>query len=125
MAKASVDQRTYIFFDSLKNGVSQAGTSESIFNNNYSVLNLEISGTTAISGYMEGCVNTVDGDGNPLTDAQCAWSKLNTINATTFEAGTTITNNGIYTISLTGIRRYRFVISSITGSGKITGVAQN
>lgn len=124
MPSIRTDKQIFPFFDSVKTPVTEAGTSESFHNNGFSTLILEISDATSISLTVEGCINILNTDGTAKTDEECTWSTLAVIGLGSYNVADAITDNGIYAIGINGTARVRVVVSAISGSATITGVAE-
>ena len=113
------------FFNSVKNPVSAAGTSDPVYNSGYDLLILEISGTvTAISLEVEGCINQLNGNGNQLDESDCDYSTLTVFKAEDYSMSTSVTDKGVYYVPINGRSRVRVKINSVTGDAIIVGALE-
>ena len=121
MIAARIDQVKFPFFK----GVSAAGSSD-IFNNIYcyNALTLEVSGSTAVSLKVQGCINTEDVNKQPIPDVNLEWTDLGIINLSDFSVTASATSNGIYSVTIAGIAKVRVVLESVTGSTTVIGVME-
>ena len=124
MPSIRADKQIFPFFDSVKTPVAAAGTSESFHNNGFSTLILEVSGAEGIKLTVEGCINILNTDGTTKTDAECTWTQLAVIDMSAYNVLEEVEGNGIFAIGINGNARVRVVISEISGSATITGVAE-
>lgn len=122
MPSIRVDKQIFPFFDSVKTPITAVGTSDSFHNSGFGLLSLEIAGDAA--GYVEGCINIVNADGSIKDDASCSWGKLAIINSQTLECGESFDDEGHYCIGINGMSRVRIVLTSVTGSVTIVGIAE-
>lgn len=127
MPSIRADKQVFPFFNSVKVPVTAAGTSDSFHNSGFDTLALEVSpsgssSSVTIEGYVEGCINIVAPDGTTLEDADCAWTQLALIDATLNKQ--TTFEQGIYFVGINGMARVRVVVTSISGSATIVGVAE-
>lgn len=124
MPSIRTDKQIFPFFDSVKTPVTAAGTSESFHNNGFATLILEVSDATSIKLSVEGCINILNTNGTTKTDEECTWTTLAAISLSGYEVLDEIDQNGIYAIGINGSARVRVVVSEISGSATITGVAE-
>ncbi len=124
MPSIRTDKQIFPFFDSVKTPVTEAGTSESFHNNGFATLILEVSDATSIKLTVEGCINILNTNGTTKTDEECAWTTLAAIDLSAYSVLDEISSNGIYAIGINGSARVRVVVSEISGSATITGVAE-
>ncbi len=124
MAGSNLNKKVFPFFNSVKNPVGKAGTSDAlILSYLYSSMNIEVSGVTSGDISVEGCINTLNPDGSVKTDEECSWSKLSLIDLNGMKTIDSIPGDGIYALGVDGMSRVRVVINSISGSATIVGVA--
>ena len=122
MPSIRMDKQIFPFFDSVKNPVSAAGTSDSFHNNGFGLITIEVTGTA--SGRVEGCINIINPDGTTKDDADCVWSTLGLINVENFSAVSSFTGTGHYAVGINGMARVRVVLTSVSGTATIVGVAE-
>ena len=96
------------------NNASSAETSQVATNTHQGeLLVLEVSATT-ISMTVQGIVDATEGN--------TEWHDLAVINAKTLTAEESITEPGIYYVSVDGVAKIRTVIESMTGTANVFGV---
>ncbi len=117
-----LDKQFYAFFNSQRNPVSAAGTSESYYNSGYSSMTIEVSGTDNINAHVEGCLSIENPDGTNKTDEQCSWTQLKLIDLSTLDQVNAMEAKGLYLLALCGCQRIRVVIDSIEGSATILSI---
>lgn len=110
-----------VFCNSVAQPITAATESSSFYNNQYEQLLVNISGVTALNLIVEGCVQYNDASGNILEDAECSWTTLSNINLQTLAFSTSINNNGLFAVNISGVIRLRIRVVSVTGSATITG----
>ena len=108
------------FFNSVKEKVSKAGISGSVYNGGYSLLTLELAGDGSLSCTTEGAINTIDGNSTDLKEDEMAWNAVLMFDSS-FNKVDSITGAGIYYVVVKGISRIRLNISKISGSFQIVG----
>lgn len=121
MPNLNLNVKIFPFFDSVKTPLTSDGTSDSFGNNGYDNLTLEVSGAGSGVFAVQGCVNTLNADGNPLDDEDCAWTTLAVINANSYSKATSIGANGIYYVGVHGVSRVRVAATSVSGPKTIVG----
>jgi hypothetical protein len=108
------------FFNSVKEKVSKAGISGSVYNGGYSLLTLELAGDGSLSCTTEGAINTIDGDSTDLKEDEMTWNAVLMFDSS-FNKVDSITGAGIYYVVVKGMSRIRLNISKISGSFQIVG----
>lgn len=121
MTNLNLNVQVFPFFDSVKNPLSENRTSDSFKNNGYDNMTLEISGTGSGTIVVQGCVNTLDANGNQKADADCSWVNLAALSASNLQKIESITEKGIYFIGVGGISRIRVNVTNISGTITIVG----
>ena len=124
MPSIRIDKQIFPFFDSVKNPISAAGTSESFHNNGFSTMIIEVDASGSASMTVEGCINIIESDGETKEDSDCTWTELAIINLSDYSVLSSITASGIYAVGINGTARVRIVCSSISGTATIVGVAE-
>lgn len=122
MSSIRLDKQIFPFFDSVKTPVTASGTSESFHNNGFGSMTIEVSG--AASGEIEGCINILNADGSVKADSACSWSSLAVVNLGDLSLSSSFSGIGHYSVSISGMARVRVVLSSVSGSVTIVGVAE-
>ena len=121
MANYNLNVHTVPFFDSVKEPLTEAGESKSVWNNGYDNLAIELSGTGSAALSIQGCVNTVNAQGEQLEDADCSWTSLSVLKASDYSQVQQIEANGIYYVGITGISRIRVKATNVSGQVTIVG----
>lgn len=121
MANFNLNSHIVPFFDSVKTPLTEAKASDSVWNNGYDNLSIEISGEGSATLVVQGCVNTVDANGQQLDDASVQWTDLGMISAKDYSSKTQLTEKGIYFVGIVGISRVRVNATSVSGSVTIVG----
>lgn len=121
MANFNLNSHVVPFFDSVKTPLTEAKASDSAWNNGYDNLSIEISGEGSATIVVQGCVNTVDANGQQLDDASVQWTDLGMISAKDYSSKTELTEKGIYFVGIVGISRIRVNATSVSGSVTIVG----
>lgn len=121
MVCQDMDVKIIPFFDSVKTPVSSSGISPSAWNvSGYKNLSLQFSGSaTAFSAEVEATINTIDGNGVNLTDAQCVWAPLTVVGLNGFGTSVNIASAGLYAVGVSGLSRVRVNLASVSG-GSLT-----
>ena len=121
MALGKLDQKKFPFFRE----TTSAGASD-IFDNYgcYGILTLEVSGATAISLKVQGCINVEDGDKKPIPEEDLEWTDMALINAGDFSVSSSASANGVYSVGISGLTKIRVVIDSVSGAATVIGVME-
>lgn len=121
MANSNLNTKIIPFFDSVKNPLTEAAVSKSFFNLGFDNFALEISGSGTATLTIEGCINTVNAQGEQMDDDDCTWTPLSTLSAKDYAKSSAISNKGIYYVGISGLSRIRVNVTSVTGSVIIVG----
>lgn len=121
MANFNLNVHIVPFFDSVKEPLTEAKASDSIWNNGYDNLSLEISGEGSTTVVVQGCINTVDAKGQQLADDQLQWTNLSMLDARDYSQKTSLTEKGIYYVGIVGVSRIRVNATSVSGNVTIVG----
>ena len=121
MANFNLNVHIVPFFDSVKNPLEETGESKSVWNNGYDNVAIELSGEGSATLVVQGCVNTINDKDEQLSDEDCSWSDLSTLNAKNYSQVEQIVNKGIYYVGITGISRIRVKATSVSGKVTIVG----
>lgn len=109
----------YVFQDTNNQIVGEYSTSVNVVN--IQTATLEVQGADTCSITVQGCVNDKEEDNiTPLDDENCQWTPLANISVKDYEITETITSDGIYYISLSGIQRIRLSVGDTTKTARIT-----
>lgn len=110
------------FYNSRKVPLTSIPTVEDTwFNSGADTFVIEVSGATTFGATVKGCVNYRDANNEKLPVADRPFSALKVINMSTMQTADTITTNGIYAVSVTGISNILIDIETLTGSVTIVG----
>lgn len=121
MANFNLNVTTFPFFDSVKHPLAESGISKSYWNNGYDNLTFEISGEGSGNIVVEGCVNTVNENGEQLADDELTWVPLSMLNASDYTQNAILTKKGIYFVGVLGISRVRVNATNVTGNLTLVG----
>lgn len=121
MANYNLNVQIVPFFNSVKTPLTETKVSDSVWNNGFDNLALEISGTGTGTFVVQGCINTVNAEGAQLEDADISWTNLYVLNATDYTQVNQITNKGIYHIGILGISRIRINATDVSGNVTVVG----
>ncbi len=121
MANFNLNTHIVPFFDSVKEPLTEAKASDSMWNNGYDNLSLEISGEGSATVVVQGCINTVDAKGQQLEDDQLQWTNLSMLDAKDYSQKTSLTEKGIYYVGIVGVSRIRVNATSVSGNVTIVG----
>lgn len=121
MANFNLNVHIVPFFDSVKNPLEEIGESKSVWNNGYDNVAIELSGEGSATLVVQGCVNTINDKDEQLSDEDCSWSNLSTLNAKNYSQVEQIVDKGIYYVGITGISRIRVKATSVSGKVTIVG----
>ena len=121
MANFNLNTHIVPFFDSVKEPLTEAKASDSMWNNGYDNLSLEISGEGSATVVVQGCINTVDAKGQQLEDDQLQWTDLSMLDAKDYSQKTSLTEKGIYYVGIVGVSRIRVNATSVSGNVTIVG----
>lgn len=121
MANFNLIRTIVPFFDSVKTPLTEDKASDSIWNNGYDNLSLEISGNGSATIVVQGCVNTVDANGKQLNDNEITWTNLSMLDAKDYSQKAELTENGIYYVGIIGISRIRVNATDVSGELVIVG----
>lgn len=121
MPLAKLDKMLFVFLE----GSVSAGSSK-IFDNfsRYSNMVLEISGASAISLKVQGCINVKDANGDTIPDNNLEWSDIDLITAKNMGPASVASDNGIYYVSISGLTKVKVTATSSTGTIKVIGVME-
>lgn len=121
MANFNLNVHVVPFFDSVKTPLTEDKNSDSVWNNGYDNLALEISGEGSGNIVVQGCINTIDADGKQLKDEDVTWTNLSMISATDYSQKLVLTENGIYHAGILGVSRIRINATGVSGNLTIVG----
>lgn len=121
MANFNLNTHIVPFFDSVKEPLTEAKISDSVWNNGYDNLSLEISGDGTATVTVQGCVNTVDAEGQQLPDSELQWTDLSMLSAKDYSQKPVLSENGIYYVGIIGISRIRINATEVSGNKIIVG----
>ena len=121
MANFNLNTHIVPFFDSVKEPLTEDKASDSMWNNGYDNLSLEISGEGSATVVVQGCINTVDAKGQQLEDDQLQWTNLSMLDAKDYSQKTSLTEKGIYYVGIVGVSRIRVNATSVSGNVTIVG----
>jgi len=121
MANFNLNVHVIPFFDSVKTPLTEDKNSDSVWNNGYDNLSLEISGEGSGTIVVQGCVNTINAKGEQLKDDEITWTNLSMISATDYSQKVSLTENGIYHAGILGISRIRINATGVSGNLTIVG----
>ena len=117
MANLNLNVQIFPFFDSVKNPITSAGTSTSFNNSGYDRLTLELSGLGSGKIEVQGCVNTLNANGEPMSDSDCTWTTTQILSISDYEMKNKAEANGIYQVTITGFSRIRVKATDVSGTG--------
>jgi hypothetical protein len=92
---------------------------------NASTFVIEISGATTIEAKVGGCINMTDVDGSRLEPSKRPYVELALVNLSTFQVVNTITDNGLYQVSTSGIPEVVISIEKLEGNVVIVGAGSD
>lgn len=121
MANFNLNTHIVPFFDSVKEPLTETKISDSVWNNGYDNLSLEISGEGTATIIVQGCVNTVDAKGQQLSDDKIQWTDLSMLSAKDYSQKPLLLENGIYYVGIIGISRIRINATDVSGNKTIVG----
>jgi hypothetical protein len=121
MANSNLNIQIVPFFDSVKSPLASDGVSKGYWVNGYDNLAVEVSGTGSGTIVVQGCINTVNADGQQLEDQDISWTDLSMLSATNYSQKATITENGIYYVAISGVSRLRIEATGVSGTLTIVG----
>ena len=112
MALSKLDQKVFPFF----RAANMAGVSDVFSNFNYDLLTIEVSGSAmSVQATIQGCINTVGPNKEPIDNANLEWSDLAVINTADYSVSEKINSKGIFSIGISGLSKIRVVLNNISG----------
>lgn len=91
-----------------------AATSASYFNLDVQTVAIEVKNAEPCSIQIEGCMDDFDEENNiSMQDDDCVWYPLAVINVSDYGVQDAIEDNGIFYVTLGGMRRFRFNVEDI------------